>query len=297
MLLEEYAAVKAEVASKLAALPFVAITVDGWSQVDIQSDTANMADVLFGATAVEMHYEQQAGGAMVTRLRYGDSQVLYLAAIVDPRFKMLDFQFSPAQFSQAEQVLSRLVTVDGSQADQPVVMALEQLRRGWGASCKTHARRLRGPFVPRALVVTVNWRQLTGSGFGQLLGVDVLKEKHYRTEVLDELYKEVKQATMKELREVVEEGFMIVSDGWKSKFAGCGTPLVNFLVLKLDGGVLLLRVVDVSGKRKDAEAIMDLHLEVVEELRKELAVEKVTCPFSCPFPGLWDTGLRNTDPL
>ncbi|KAL6751853.1 hypothetical protein V8C86DRAFT_3029891 [Haematococcus lacustris] len=32
MLLEEYAAVKAEVASRLAALPFVAITVDGWSQ-------------------------------------------------------------------------------------------------------------------------------------------------------------------------------------------------------------------------------------------------------------------------
>ncbi|KAJ9531370.1 hypothetical protein QJQ45_006823 [Haematococcus lacustris] len=60
--------------------------------------------------------------------------VLYLAAILDPRYKMLHFQFSPAQFSQAEQVLSRLVTVDGSQVDQPVAMALEQLRRGWGSS-------------------------------------------------------------------------------------------------------------------------------------------------------------------
>ncbi|KAJ9512348.1 hypothetical protein QJQ45_012875 [Haematococcus lacustris] len=126
--------------------------------------------------------------------------------------------------------------------------------------------------VPFAFVNNVHLQSIF-----QLLGVDVLKEKHYRTEVLDELYKEVKQATMKELRELVEEGFMIVSDGWKSKFAGCGTPLVNFLVLKPDGGVLFLRVVDVSGKRKDAEAIMDLHLEVVEELRKELAVEKVTC--------------------
>ncbi|KAJ9509715.1 hypothetical protein QJQ45_011288 [Haematococcus lacustris] len=125
--------------------------------------------------------------------------------------------------------------------------------------------------VPFAFVNNVHLQSIF-----QLLGVDVLKEKHYRTEVLDELYKEVKQATMKELRELVEEGFMIVSDGWKSKFAGCGTPLVNFLVLKPDGGVLFLRVVDVSGKRKDAEAIMDLHLEVVEELRKELAVEKVT---------------------
>ncbi|GFH24834.1 hypothetical protein HaLaN_22697 [Haematococcus lacustris] len=45
-------------------------TVDGWSQklqVDIQSDTANMADVFFGATAVEMHYVQQAGEAMVSK--------------------------------------------------------------------------------------------------------------------------------------------------------------------------------------------------------------------------------------
>ncbi|KAJ9510940.1 hypothetical protein QJQ45_027837 [Haematococcus lacustris] len=67
------------------------------------------------------------------RWRYGDSQVLYLAAILDPRYKMLDFQFSPAQFSQAEQALSRLVTVDDSQADQPVATALEQLRRGWGS--------------------------------------------------------------------------------------------------------------------------------------------------------------------
>ncbi|GFH26050.1 hypothetical protein HaLaN_24128 [Haematococcus lacustris] len=46
---------------------------------------------------------------------------------------MSRFQFDPAQFIQAEQVLSRLVTVDGSQADQPLAMVLEQLRRGWGA--------------------------------------------------------------------------------------------------------------------------------------------------------------------
>ncbi|KAJ9515835.1 hypothetical protein QJQ45_008714 [Haematococcus lacustris] len=34
-------------------------------QVDLQSDTANMADVFYGATAIEMHYGQQAGGAAV----------------------------------------------------------------------------------------------------------------------------------------------------------------------------------------------------------------------------------------
>ncbi|KAJ9523708.1 hypothetical protein QJQ45_020152 [Haematococcus lacustris] len=53
--------------------------------------------------------------------------------------------------------------------------------------------------VPFAFVNNVHLQSIF-----QLLGVDVLKEKHYRTEVLDELYKEVKQATLKELRELVE---------------------------------------------------------------------------------------------
>ncbi|KAJ9523490.1 hypothetical protein QJQ45_007212 [Haematococcus lacustris] len=38
----------------------------------------------------------------------------------------------------------------------------------------------------------------------QLLGLELLKEKHYRTQLLDELYKEVKQVTMKELRELAK---------------------------------------------------------------------------------------------
>ncbi|KAJ9522909.1 hypothetical protein QJQ45_023698 [Haematococcus lacustris] len=38
----------------------------------------------------------------------------------------------------------------------------------------------------------------------QLLGVDVYKEKHYRTQLLDELYSEVKQATFKELRKLAK---------------------------------------------------------------------------------------------
>ncbi|KAJ9507389.1 hypothetical protein QJQ45_006380 [Haematococcus lacustris] len=300
MLLEEYAAVKAEVASRLAALPFVAITVDGWSQkqgaehclawcvagsqetfmldcVHTEADSvtavyiANMFDEViskhnlpttpsqYGATAIEMHYGQQAGGAAVgnqdpaalvahgqlpslhaclvaakqpttpsqsadpalfsvqphlagtpvaialswlkrqqelqqekhcqawlagsrellaeaiplfkARWRYGDSQVLYLAAILDPRYKMLDFQFSPAQFSQAEQALSRLVTVDDSQADQPVAMALEQLRRGWGAppsELLSRTQLLPIHFAPHLTAHPVKWWAERG-GFAPLL--------------------------------------------------------------------------------------------------------------------------------
>ncbi|KAJ9522269.1 hypothetical protein QJQ45_008096 [Haematococcus lacustris] len=197
MLLEEYAAVKAEVASRLAALPFVAITVDGWSQkqgaehclawcvagsqetfmldcVHTEADSvtavyiANMFDeviskhnlqqgicnrdalvahgqlpslhaclvaakqpttpsqsadpALFSvqphlagtpvAIALswlrrqqelqqEKHCQAWMAGSrellaeaiplFKARWRYGDSQVLYLAAILDPRYKMLDF--------------------------------------------------------------------------------------------------------------------------------------------------------------------------------------------------------------
>ncbi|KAJ9534603.1 hypothetical protein QJQ45_002889 [Haematococcus lacustris] len=74
-----------------------------------------------------------------------------------------------------------------------------------------------------------------------------------------------------------QEGFVIVSDGWKNKFAGRGSPLINFLVLKPDGGMLFLRVVDVSGKRKDALAIMELHMEILHDLRKDLDMDSVMC--------------------
>ncbi|KAJ9515831.1 hypothetical protein QJQ45_008717 [Haematococcus lacustris] len=105
------------------------------------------------------------------RWRYGDSQVLYLAAILDPRYKMLDFQFSPAQFSQAEQALSRLVTVDDSQADQSVAMALEQLRRGWGAPpSELLSRTQLSPihFAPHLTAHPLKWWAERG-GFAPLL--------------------------------------------------------------------------------------------------------------------------------
>ncbi|KAJ9524361.1 hypothetical protein QJQ45_008563 [Haematococcus lacustris] len=111
----------------------------------------------------------------------------------------------------------------------------------------------------------------------QLLGVDVYKEKHYRTQLLDELYSEVKQATFKELRKLAKDGFVLVSGGWKNKFAGRGSPLINFLVLKPYGGLLFLRVVDVSGKRKDAGAIKELHMEVLQDLCKDLGLASVEC--------------------
>ncbi|KAJ9531560.1 hypothetical protein QJQ45_014971 [Haematococcus lacustris] len=42
----------------------------------------------------------------------------------------------------------------------------------------------------------------------QLLGLELLK-KHYRTQLLDELYKEVKQVTMKELRELAKIAILV----------------------------------------------------------------------------------------
>ncbi|GFH17376.1 uncharacterized protein HaLaN_14002, partial [Haematococcus lacustris] len=88
-------------------------------------------------------------------------------------------------------------------------------------------------------------------------------ETFYRTTQLEDLHREVKELTVKQLVKLLQDGFVICSDGWRYKFAGKGAPLVNFILLKPDGGVLFIKVVDVSGKRKDAVAIKDQHLEVL----------------------------------
>lgn len=66
---------------------------------------------------------------------------------------------------------------------------------------------------------------------------------------------------------------MICSDGWQCMFAGHGTPLVNFILLKPDGRVLFIKVKDVSGKRKGAKAMKEMHAEVVAELCKEVGLD------------------------
>ncbi|KAL6745694.1 hypothetical protein V8C86DRAFT_1693043 [Haematococcus lacustris] len=95
-----------------------------------------------------------------------------------------------------------------------------------------------------------------------MLGVDLHKETFYRTTQLEDLHREVKELTVKQLVRLLQDGFVICSDGWRYKFAGKGAPLVLFI-----------KVVDVSGKRKDAVAIKDQHLEVLEELSKELELQ------------------------
>ncbi|KAJ9526236.1 hypothetical protein QJQ45_009709 [Haematococcus lacustris] len=103
----------------------------------------------------------------------------------------------------------------------------------------------------------------------QLLGVDVYKEKHYRTQLLDELYSEVKQATFKELRKLAK------TVGKTSSLAG-GRRSSTSLFYPY-GGMLFLRVVDVSGKRKDAGAIKELHMEVLQDVCKDLGLASVEC--------------------
>ncbi|KAJ9530856.1 hypothetical protein QJQ45_028822, partial [Haematococcus lacustris] len=115
-----------------------------------------------------------------------------------------------------------------------------------------------------------------------MLGVDLHKETFYRTTQLEDLHREVKELTVKQLVKLLQDGFVICSDGWRYKFAGKGAPLVNFILLKPDGGVLFIKVVDVSGKRKDAVAIKDQHLELAglvsgdcEAIRTELADQQM----------------------
>jgi len=42
-------------------------------------------------------------------------------------------------------------------------------------------------------------------------------------------------------------GVMLCSDGWKRKAAAQGTPLINVLLLKPDGGFIFLKVLCLEG--------------------------------------------------
>jgi hypothetical protein len=60
-------------------------------------------------------------------------------------------------------------------------------------------------------------------------------------------------------------GIVIVTDGWRKRAAAQGTPLVNVVVLKPNGGALFLRIEDVSEQRKDAASIVEFHEKVMME--------------------------------
>ncbi|GFH10956.1 hypothetical protein HaLaN_06363 [Haematococcus lacustris] len=97
-----------------------------------------------------------------------------------------------------------------------------------------------------------------------MLGVDLHKETFYRTTQLE--HREVKELTVKQLVRLLQDGFVICSDGWRYKFAGKGAPLVNFILLKPDGGVLFIKVS--SGKSKVNEAEAQLVQQVVRWLQR-----------------------------
>lgn len=64
-------------------------------------------------------------------------------------------------------------------------------------------------------------------------------------------------------------GFQLISDGWKSRAAGQGAPLVNFIILKPAGGRLFLKVVDTSGQPKTTgkprQVVKGAHVQDQEE--------------------------------
>lgn len=59
---------------------------------------------------------------------------------------------------------------------------------------------------------------------------------------------------------------MLCSDGWRKKAAKQGTPLVNVVLLKPDRGIIFIKAIDTSGKKKTGVAIKDMHLEMAQEV-------------------------------
>ncbi|KAJ9507192.1 hypothetical protein QJQ45_004800 [Haematococcus lacustris] len=98
--------------------------LEEYAAVSLQYDTANMADVFFGAMAVEMHYEQQAGGAAVSSqdpaamVAHGQLPSLHACSVAAKQ------PTTPSQF-----VDPALFSVQPHLAGTPVAIALFCLKR------------------------------------------------------------------------------------------------------------------------------------------------------------------------
>ena len=58
---------------------------------------------------------------------------------------------------------------------------------------------------------------------------------------------------------------MLCSDGWKKKAAGQGTPLLNVVILKPNGGVICWKAVNTAGEKNTGVAIKEMHLDMAKD--------------------------------
>jgi Protein of unknown function (DUF 659) len=94
------------------------------------------------------------------------------------------------------------------------------------------------------------------------MGADLPSRKVLSTTELDKVYKQQQQ----QLTSTLEASPLInlATDGWKSKSAGGGAPLLNCMVLQQEGGSRFFDVVDTSGNKKDAAYLATLHLDLLD---------------------------------
>jgi hypothetical protein len=98
----------------------------------------------------------------------------------------------------------------------------------------------------------------------KILGVKLPSRTFLSTTMLDQDYAQAK----KECNEVLaaQPYVGIATDGWRSKYAAMGTPLVNVCALLPEKGALFLNVIDAKDEIKDSEWIFEQHCKIMEKI-------------------------------
>ena len=106
----------------------------------------------------------------------------------------------------------------------------------------------------------------------QILGCNIPHRRELAGKLLEDAYNRVKARVDEDLARVcTEEALALVymalaTDGWRKKAAGQGAPLTNVLLLMPNGGSIFLKVINTAGMRKNAQWVVDQHVDLAKEV-------------------------------
>ncbi|GFR43148.1 hypothetical protein Agub_g4172, partial [Astrephomene gubernaculifera] len=96
------------------------------------------------------------------------------------------------------------------------------------------------------------------------LGVTLPSRKKLATLYLEEAYNSVKAATVAWCR-CAGNLAVLATDGWRSRLAASGTPLLNVIKL-LPTRAIFCKVIPASGVVKDADWITETHIQLANDV-------------------------------
>ena len=104
----------------------------------------------------------------------------------------------------------------------------------------------------------------------QILGCNIPHRRELAGKLLEDAYNRVKARVDEDLARVCTEEALVymalATDGWRKKAAGQGAPLTNVLLLMPNGGSIFLKVINTAGMRKNAQWVVDQHVDLAKEV-------------------------------